>query len=137
MLGICPTCGSIDNEESTVKTYVFNTKDCGDVHVTNVPQQSCINCGESLALDYAGAKQVEEYVKTIIQDLINQLPICEFITKSKALELANVEVDANSVLRFDRFVHRTWSAGRWMYHRPSVEAYRDTEDGRISLRGKP
>lgn len=134
MHGKCPTCGSIDNTEVKTKAYTCSDMSLGDVQVPDIEHEVCVNCGEAMSISFLQAKCVEAYVAAMKSEFIGKLPVCDFISKSHALEFACVDDTAVAVGNFDRFTHNIKVAGRWMYYRPSVEAFLSTGDGRIPLR---
>lgn len=132
MQGVCPTCGSVDNTEMKTKTYTCLDLALGEVIVPAFEHEVCVNCGEAMSFTYAQAKYVEFHVDAQVQEVLSGLPVGDFITRPQALRLANV--GAFTERRFDNFTYRFKVAGRWMYYRPSVEAFKANGDGRIPLR---
>ena len=128
-------CEQCDGEIAKVITPLsFRSKALGTVDVPDVEQYVCSTCGNStLTLDEAN--KVSQFVRDKEQHVINSLPACEFISLNQAAELLGITKQAFSKHpRIKRgFIYSITIDNKKYYYKRSVEAFKETRDGRISL----
>ncbi len=128
-------CEYCDGKITKVKTSLpFKSKALGTVTVPDIEQYTCSKCGNSsLSLDEAN--KVSQYVRDKEQHVISNLPVCDFISLNQAAELLDITKQAFSKHpRIKRgFIYSTTIDGKKFFYKRSVEAFKETRDGRISL----
>lgn len=128
-------CEYCDGTITKVKTVLpFKSKALGTVSVPDIEQHKCSKCGNtSLSLDEAN--KVSQFVRDKEQHVINNLPASDFISLNQAAELLGISKQAFSKHpRVKRsFIYSITIDNKKFFYKRSVEAFRDTKDGRVSL----
>lgn len=129
------SCEYCDGTITKVKTVLpFKSKALGTVNVPDVEQHKCSKCGNtSLSLDEAN--KVTQFVRDKEQHVINHLPASDFISLNQAAELLGISKQAFSKHpRVKRdFIYSITIDNKKFFYKRSVEAFRDSKDGRVSL----
>lgn len=113
----------------------FKSKALGTVvSVPDIEQHKCSKCGNTvISLDEAD--KVADFIKNREQHIINNLPVSDFISLNQAADLLGVSKQAFSKHpRVKRgFIYSITIDNKKFFYKRSVEAFRDTKDGRVSL----
>jgi hypothetical protein len=128
-------CEYCDGTITKVKTVLsFRSKALGTVCVPDIEQYKCSKCGNTtLSLDEAN--KVSQFVRDKEQHVINNLPVSDFISLNQAASLLGISKQAFSKHpRVKRgFIYSITIDNKKFFYKRSVEAFRDTKDGRVSL----
>ena len=128
-------CEQCDGEIATVITALpFRSKALGTVDVPDVEQYVCTTCGDStLSLDEAN--KVSQFIRDKEQHIIDNLPACDFLSLNQAAEVLGITKQAFSKHpRIKRgFIYSMTIDNKKFYYKRSVEAFKETRDGRVSL----
>ena len=113
----------------------FKSKALGTVvSVPDIEQHKCSKCGNTvISLDEAD--KVADFIKNREQHVINNLPVSDFISLNQAADLLGISKQAFSKHpRVKRgFIYSITIDNKKFFYKRSVEAFRDTKDGRVSL----
>ncbi len=113
----------------------FKSKALGSVvSVPDVEQHKCSKCGNTvISLDEAD--KVADFIKNREQHVINNLPVSDFISLNQAAVLLGISKQAFSKHpRVKRgFIYSITIDNKKFFYKRSVEAFRDSKDGRVSL----
>lgn len=107
----------------------------GPVTVHDVDYEQCSRCGDQL-LPFETCRVLDRAEAQREAELIGRLPIAEFITADEARRILGLTRQAfhqNGWIRRGFIYSVQRPHGRRLYHRPSVELFRDTGDGRFHL----
>lgn len=117
-------------------SVTFNDTVVGKYSVDNISYLKCDCCGE-LAFPAGVSAVIDVAKKNKLQRLIGRLPVSEFITATEVASILGISRQAvHKHRRISRgFIHSYLHGERMLYHKKSVELYRDTGDGRFSLVG--
>jgi hypothetical protein len=112
----------------------FESKVVGKMLVPGVHQYKCPQC-KSRLISYEGARTLFNYVKGKEADAVKSLPIGEFITAAQAIEILGVSKQAFSKNpRIKRgMILSVGIDGRNLYHKKSVELFKELNDGRFMV----
>ncbi|HIJ95672.1 MAG TPA: hypothetical protein HPP94_08040 [Desulfuromonadales bacterium] len=128
-------CEYCDGTITTVKTILFfKSKALGTVRIPDIEQHKCSKCDNtSLSLDEAN--KVSQFVRDKEQHIIDNLPASDFISLNQAADLLGISKQAFSKHpRVKRgFIYSITIDNKKFFYKRSVEAFRDTKDGRVSL----
>ncbi|MDA3915492.1 MAG: helix-turn-helix domain-containing protein [Deltaproteobacteria bacterium] len=105
----------------------------GDFVVPNTEYRLCKNCGEILysPITLRAIEKAEEERK---KELLLEKPLKDFITGTEVGKILGVSRQAVHKHRIKRgFIHFVRYNGKILYHRESVELYKETGDGRFPL----
>ncbi|MBU0483915.1 MAG: helix-turn-helix domain-containing protein [Proteobacteria bacterium] len=130
----CYECnGSLVKQTGSV---TFNDTFVGKYSVDNISYLKCDCCGE-LAFPAGVSTVIDGAKKNKLQRLIGRLPVSEFITATEVASILGISRQAvHKHRRISRgFVHTFMNGAKILYHKKSVELFRDTGDGRFSLVG--
>jgi hypothetical protein len=124
-----------DGTITKVKTFLsFKSKALGTVLVPDIERHECSKCGNaSLSLDEAN--KVSQFVRDKEQHVINSLPVSDFISLNQAAGLLGISKQAfskHSRVKHE-FIYSITIDNKKIFYKRSVEAFRDTKDGRVSL----
>lgn len=129
------SCEYCDGTITKVKTDLsFKSKALGTVSVPDIEQHKCSKCGNtSLSMDEAN--KVSQFVREKEQHVIDNLPVSDFISLNQAADLLGISKQAFSKHpRIKRgFIYSISIDNKKFFYKRSVEAFRDTKDGRVSL----
>lgn len=112
----------------------FKSKALGVVCVPDIEQHKCSKCGNTvISLDEAD--KVADFIKNREQNIINNLHVSDFISLNQAADLLGISKQAFSKHpRVKRgFIYSITIDNKKFFYKRSVEAFRDTKDGRVSL----
>jgi hypothetical protein len=128
----CLNCGGHIN--LIQQDYSFDTKELGIVVIPLVNFYTCGDCGDKSLLAKE-ARRVDAYINAKVAAAIGDLPIGSFITLNEAAELLGISKQAFSKhKRISRgFIYFVRKGNQKLYYKPSVEKFRDSQDGRILL----
>jgi hypothetical protein len=128
-------CEYCDGTITKVKTVLsFKSKALGTIRIPDIEQHKCSKCDNtSLSLDEAN--KVSQFVRDKEQHVINNLPASDFISLNQAAELLGISKQAFSKHpRVKRnFIYFITIDNKKFFYKRSVEAFRETKDGRVSL----
>ena len=130
----CYECG--DTFVKQTGSLTLNDRVVGKYTVDNIEYLKCPSCGE-LAYPAGVSTVIEAAKSTKKQLLIGRLPVREFITAVEVASILGISRQAvHKHRRISRgFIHSLVHGGRLLYHKKSVELFRNTGDGRFSLVG--
>ncbi len=132
----CLNCGGrFGNQRGSLK---IDNKIIGPFSVNDVEYDKCYDCGR-LCYPAETAKIIEEKREKIRLARIGKLPVSEFISAIEAANILGISKQAfNKHRRVKRgFIYSFESNGRRIYHKKSVELFKETEDGRFPLNDQP
>ncbi len=128
-------CEYCDGSVTKVKGILpFKSKALGAVTVPEIEQHKCSKCGNTvISLDEAD--KVTEFIRIKEQEIINNLPACDFISLNQAAERLGITKQAFSKHpRIKRgFIYSIIIDNKKYFYKRSVEAFKETKDGRVSL----
>jgi hypothetical protein len=128
-------CEYCDGSVTKVKGVLpFKSKALGAVNVPDIEQHKCSKCGNTvISLDEAD--KVTAFIKNKEQEIINNLPACVFISLNQAAERLGITKQAFSKHpRIKRgFIYSITIDNKKYFYKRSVEAFKATKDGRVSL----
>ena len=128
-------CEYCDGSVTKVKGVLpFKSKALGAVTVPDIEQHKCSKCGNTvISLDEAD--KVTTFIKNKEQEIINNLPVCDFISLNQATERLGITKQAFSKHpRIKRgFIYSITIDNKKYFYKRSVEAFKETKDGRVSL----
>jgi predicted DNA-binding protein YlxM (UPF0122 family) len=106
----------------------------GDFIVPDVEYELCEGCGEEL-YSPATLEAIENAEENLKNELLFKKPLQDFITATEAAKILNISRQAIHKHRRIRrgFIHFVKYMGKSLYHKKSVELYKETGDGRFSL----
>ena len=128
----CYECGGQYREKTgTLTESAFNV---GTFEVHDVKWLECSSCRDRLYGGHA-CEAIERAQGVRQQELIGRLPLDEFVSGKEVEQILGVTKQAlHKNRRFRRgFVYRLRKWRRILYHRRSVEMFRDRGDGRFPL----
>ena len=129
------SCEYCDGTITKVKTVLsFKSKALGTVRVPDIEQHKCSKCGNTtLSLDEAN--KVSQFIRDKEQHIIDNLPASDFISLNQAADLLGISKQAFSKHpRIKRgFIYSISIDNKKFFYKRSVEAFRDSKDGRVSL----
>lgn len=128
-------CDSCANQmRARFGPYRLRTKELGEIRVPNIAYLACKACDERL-LDPEQAKNVTSYAREQVSKAISNLPVGQFVSMVDAAELLGISKQAFSknarIRRGSIYSQRL--GDRLYYYKPSVDAYKNTGDGRVRL----
>lgn len=127
---VCPTCGTVDNNQIITGQVMVNSPKLGDIAVPDIKHLSCISCREALRIDPEAAEQIAKFLVAKEEKLIGYLPIGDFLSAKNAAKYLNVE----EIPKYRYSVFITYIVDKVTYfYKPSLDAYATLEDGRINL----
>lgn len=128
----CDLCGV--NTIKVTGNFPFNSKIVGRVMVPRVCYSKCPNC-QDILVDFDQSIKISNHVKSLEAEAIKSIPIGEFISLNEAAEILGVTKQAFSKNpRIKRgLILSAKVGGRTVYWDKSVEEFRLTNDGRISV----
>lgn len=128
-------CEYCDGTITTVREPLpFKSKALGAVVIPAIEQHKCSQCGNTvISLDEAD--KVTTFVRNKEQEAINNLPACDFVSLNQAAELLGITKQAFSKHpRIKRgYIYSITIDDKKFYYKRSVEAFKATKDGRVSL----
>lgn len=126
----CPTCGSFDNAEVIIGNVMVNSPKLGDILIPGIKHLSCLSCREALRIDHAAAEQIAMFLDASEEKLTGMLPIGDFLSAREASKYLNME----KIPKYRYSVFITYIIDNVTYfYKPSLDAYKINEDGRINL----
>ncbi len=129
-------CEYCDGLVTTVRESMpFKSKALGTVFsVPDIEQHKCSKCGNTV-ISLNEADKVTIFVRNKEQEAINNLPACDFISLNQAAELLGITKQAFSKHpRIKRgFIYSITIDDKKFFYKRSVEAFKATKDGRVSL----
>jgi hypothetical protein len=128
-------CEYCDGSVTKVKGVLpFKSKALGAVNVPDIEQHKCSMCGNTV-ISLNEADKVTAFIKNKEQEIINNLPACDFISLNQAAERLGITKQAFSKHpRIKRgFIYSITIDNKKYFYKRSVEAFKATKDGRVSL----
>ena len=124
----CHECGGAYEERSD--RLSINDPVVGKLSIRGKKYFKCNNCG-NLLFSIELATEIDRTIKNRKQELINSLPIRDFITAKETSGLLGISRQAlNKNHRINNgFIHQTRLADNIVYVKQSVIQYRNTGDG--------
>ena len=131
----CEYCGG-----AIIKTrdkLKFKSKALGDVLVPDIEQSKCAKCNDVL-ISLDEADKVAKYIKDKEHQTIKLLPFDDMISLNAAAKILGITKQAFSKnSRIKRgFIYSATKDNKKYYYKKSVEAFKITGDGRISIMTK-
>lgn len=128
----CLECDSQYVEK--VGTIAITSDYVGDYRVENVKYFECPVCGKRLFPKETAIK-ISEKEKGIQRELIKKLPVGDFIPATEAAKVLGKSRQALHKNRRIRkgFVYFIERGGKRLYHKKSVEMFKQSGDGRFNL----
>lgn len=118
--------------------FPIEFKSLGEISVPDITYTKCESCGDIL-LSSDMAQRVSTFKKQKVYELIEQLPVGDFLTVNEAIEILGVTKQAfsknNKIKR--GFIYYVEINKKKLYHNKSVELFKETGDGRFLLSKKP
>jgi YgiT-type zinc finger domain-containing protein len=128
-------CALCNNKVVKIKGSVeFEVRSLGKISVPNLEYFECSACGDQL-LTSEQSKKAFKYIANEEQDLINKLPIGQFITANEAAGLLGVTKQAFSKHPKIRsgMIFSALIGDRKYYHKKSIELFKETDNGKFLL----
>jgi hypothetical protein len=128
----CYKCGGTYIEKSDL--YEFVDPYVGPISVQGVPYFRCEKCDDTL-FTVEMAQALEDARNNRRQELLNQIPISDFLSASETASLLGISRQALHKNRRIRrgFIHQITFGGATVYLRKSVIQFKKTGDGRFPL----
>lgn len=128
----CLKCESQYSER--IGTISLSDASIGTYEVENVKYYECQSCANRL-FPRETAIKIEEKEKEVRSSLIKKLPVGDFIASAEAADILNISRQALHKHRRIKngFVYYIQKAGKRLYHKKSVEMFKQTGDGRFNL----
>ena len=130
-------CGLCDNKLILKKGDVeFDSRSLGRVLVPNLKFYECEMCGDKLLSPKESDKAIE-YIANRENQLIEKLPIGEFITANEAAKILKITKQAFSKHpKIKRgLIYSTKIGDRKYYHEKSVRFFKEIKNGKFQLSG--
>lgn len=128
----CNECSG--NMRTVSGNYPTKSKSLGKVVVPDVTYCKCETC-ESVLLDPDMARKVSDFKNRKEAQLIRQLPVGEFLTLNEASDILGITKQAfsknNKIKR--GFIYFVEIDKKKLFHKKSVESFKETGDGRFVL----
>lgn len=131
-------CGLCDNKLILKKGDVeFDSRSLGRVLVPNLKFYECEMCGDKLLSPKESDKAIE-YIANRENQLIEKLPIGEFITANEAAKILKISKQAFSKHpKIKRgLIYSIKIANRKYYHEKSVRFFKENKNGKFLLTGQ-
>ena len=128
----CYQCGGIYEAKSdSLEIFDFYV---GKIEARDIPYYQCENCYDILYTEEM-SRAIETKRNRRIHELLNQLPIGDFIISAEAASILDISRQAlHKNHRINHgFIHQTKFGGVTVYLRQSVLQFKKTGDGRYSL----
>ena len=127
----CAFCNSkLIKTKGSVK---FNTRSLGSISVPNLNFLECTTCGEKL-LEPKESDKAVSFISDMEQELINKLPISEFLSANESALLLGISKQAFSKHPKKALIYSAKIGNKSYYHRKSVELLRTTGNGKFLLK---
>jgi hypothetical protein len=129
----CYTCGGVYTEIKGVK-FRIDDKLIGTFYVENISYLECKKCNDRL-FDPKEVKKIEIARKERLEQVLQKIPIGEYLTASKTAEMLGITRQAlNKHRRISRgFIYQIDFGGKKVYLKKSVDRFRTKDDGRFVL----
>jgi hypothetical protein len=128
----CALCNKqlVEKKES----IEFDSQSLGKISVPNLKFLECEGCGDKL-LSTKEANKAALYITRKESELINRLPIGEFVSANEAAALLGITKQAFSKHpKIKRgFIYFTQIGDRKFYHKKSVELFKEKGNGKFIL----
>ena len=113
---------------------LFKSKTLGEVHIPNIDFEECESCGDIL-LSPESSKNVLSYIQQKEQDVINQMPIENFITATEAIDILGITKQAFSKNpRIKRgLIYAVTKGKSKLFLKKSVEFFKEKNNGKFLL----
>ena len=131
-------CGLCNNELILKKGDVeFDSRSLGRVLVPNLKFYECEMCGDKLLSPKESDKAIE-YIANRENQLIEKLPIGEFITANEAAKILKISKQAFSKHpKIKRgLIYSIKIGNRKYYHEKSVRLFKEIKNGKFQLTGQ-
>lgn len=128
-------CALCDNKVVKIKGSAdFEVRSLGKISVPNLEYFECTACGDQLFTSEQ-SKKAYEYIANEEQDLINKLPIGQFISANAAAGLLGITKQAFSKHPKIRsgMIFSAVIGDRKYYHKKSVELFKEAGNGKFLL----
>jgi len=114
--------------------YIFRSKKIGEISIPDTIYSECESC-QKRYLSADSASHVHMYVKMKEDEAIASLPIANFVNASEAIDILGVSKQAFSKNpKIKRgFIYSVQIGSKRLYHKKSVELFKENNDGRFSL----
>jgi len=128
----CYQCGGVYEAKSdSLEIFDFYV---GKIEVRGIPYYQCRDCHDILYTEEM-SRAIEAERNRRIHELLNQLPLVDFVSSTEAASILGISRQAlHKNRRINHgFIHQTKFVGVTVYLRQSVLRFKKTGDGRFPL----
>jgi hypothetical protein len=131
----CDEPGCCGQLLKTISAFEIESKIVGKISVPDVEQYKCNQCDYS-QISVHSTDAILKYVRAKETEIINSLPIGEFVTPNQAIEILECTKQAFSKnVRIKRgFIISVIIGQKRLYHRKSVQLFKAANDGRYLVK---